>query len=192
MNTKLNALSKHTETIIWAINNGIVGEVNTPSEQNLHGCEKMKEENYESEEMPLAEWNKMKRLLRANYKNNGNTQKFWKAVWNLSTNILDCLEVSVIIDRDEKLFISKGTSSFVDYKNESVKGMTIPIKCWIHTHPFGKAYFSSTDWNTLKIQRPILDSAIVLGNGEYCTWEKEEDRQILRHTSVYEIKDSEE
>jgi len=30
----------------------------------------MKEENYESEEykMPLAEWNKMKRLLRTNYK----------------------------------------------------------------------------------------------------------------------------
>lgn len=155
---------------------------------------KMEEENYESEEykMPLAEWNKMKRLLKVNYQKNGNTEKFWDAIWNLSTNILPGLEVSVVIDRDEKLFISKGTSSFVDYEDESVKGMTIPMKCWIHTHPFGKAYFSSTDWNTLKIQRPILDSAIVLGNEEYCTWEKEENSQILRHTKVIVVKDSEE
>ena len=142
--------------------------------------------------MSLSEWNKMKRLLRVSFKENGNTEKFWNAIWNLSTNILPGLEVSVVIDRDDKLFISKGTSSFVDYKDESVKGLKIPMKCWIHTHPFGKAYFSSTDWNTLRVQRPILDSAIVLGNEEYCTWEKEEDNQILRHTKIMVLNDSEE
>lgn len=150
---------------------------------------KMEEENYE---MPLAEWNKMKRLLKYNYKQNGNTEKFWDEVWNLSTNILHGLEVSVVIDRDEKLFISKGTASFVDYKDENIKGLTIPMKCWIHTHPFGKAYFSQTDWNTLKVQRMILDSAVVLGNGEYCTWDKEENSQILRHTKVRVVDESEE
>lgn len=155
---------------------------------------KMEEENYDygGYKMPLSEWNKMKRLLRVNFKENGNTEKFWNAIWNLSTNILPGLEVSVVIDRDDKLFISKGTASFVDYKDESVKGMKIPMKCWIHTHPFGKAYFSSTDWNTLNIQRPILESAVVLGNEEYCTWEKDNENQILRHTKVLVLSDSEE
>jgi len=146
----------------------------------------------EDEEITLSEWNKEKRFLKNVYKHYGNTEQFWGAIWDLSTTRLPGLEVSVVIDRDEKLFISKGTASFVDYKDESVKGMTIPMKCWIHTHPFGKAYFSQTDWNTLRVQRPILDSAIVLGNGEYCTWEKEENHQILRHTKVWIADESEE
>jgi hypothetical protein len=194
MNTKRNALFKHTEIIIVVINNGKVGEVNTPSEQNHHGCEKMKEKNYESKEykMPLADWNEAKRDLKYSFEEHGNTEKFWDKIWSLSTTILPGLEVSVVIDRDEKLFISKGTASFVDYEDESVKGMKIPMKCWIHTHPFGKAYFSQTDWNTLNVQRLILDSAVVLGNGEYCTWEKEESLQVLRHTQVRVVDSSEE
>jgi len=192
MNTKRNALLKHTETITVATNNGTVGEVNTLSEQNQHGCEKMEYVEGEYKEMTLSQWNKEKRFLKNAYKVYGNTEKFWDVIWDLSTNRLPGLEVSVVIDRDEKLFISKGTASFVDYKDENVKGLTIPMKCWIHTHPFGKAYFSQTDWNTLRVQRPILDSAVVLGNGEYCTWEKEQDAQILRHTQVRVVDESEE
>ena len=48
----------------------------------------------------------------------------------------------------------------------------MPIKCWIHTHPFGKAYFSGTDWNTINTYEPIMDSAIVLGGVERMTWIK--------------------
>lgn len=146
----------------------------------------------EYKEITLNEWNNAKRMLKYSFEKHGNTEKFWDDVWSLSTNTLPGLEVSVVIDRDEKLFISKGTASFVDYKDESVKGLKIPMKCWIHTHPFGKAYFSQTDWNTLKVQRPILNSAIVIGNGEYCKWEKEENLQILRHTKVLVIDESEE
>ena len=45
--------------------------------------------------------------------------------------------------------------------------MKLPIKCWIHTHPFGEAFFSHTDWTTLDTWKPMMESAIVLGNNQY-------------------------
>ena len=109
-------------------------------------------------------WKDCKDYISQNFDGDFENEDFLETIWQVSTEQLEGLEVSVIVDRDNKLFISKGTKSFVDYKDESVKGMKIPIKCWIHTHPFGSAYFSSTDWNTINTQLPIMDSAIVLGN----------------------------
>ena len=95
------------------------------------------------------------------------------------------LEVSVVIDGNNRLFISKGTGSFVDYESENVSGMKIPLKCWIHTHPFGAAYFSHIDWNTINKQRFILNSAIVLGNMERMKWYKDwEGEELLCRTET--------
>ena len=96
---------------------------------------------------------------------------FLDEIWHVSTKVLPGLEVSVIVDGNNELYISKGTGVFVDYTDENVAGMRIPIKCWIHTHPFGQAYFSGTDWRTINTQRPILMEAIVLGDKQSMRWE---------------------
>ena len=38
---------------------------------------------------------------------------------------------------------------------------------WIHTHPSGSAFFSGTDWRTIKAFEPVMQSAIVLGDNQY-------------------------
>jgi hypothetical protein len=98
-------------------------------------------------------------------------EKFLDAIWNVSTVVLPGLEVSVIVDRDNNLFCSYGSPGYVDY-SVPPKGMKIPIKCWIHTHPFGKAYWSSTDWNTIHIWKSIMEYAIVLGGDNEMHWFK--------------------
>lgn len=138
------------------------------------------------------DWKTLKELVELSFDGNYEDEDFLEAIWDVSVNHLEGKEVSVIVDRDNKLFISKGTSSFVDYKNESVKGLKIPMKCWIHTHPFGKAYFSGTDWDTINNQYPILESAIVLGNMERMKWWKMDNKEFLSKTNLKELTDSEE
>ena len=94
--------------------------------------------------------------------------------------------------KEKKLFISRGTASFVDYKNENVAGMKIPLRCWIHTHPFGTAYFSNTDWGTINAQAPILNSAIVLGNKERMKWWKNDGKEFLSKTHLMDLDECEE
>ena len=81
-------------------------------------------------------------------------------------------EVQVVVDGNNKLFISAGTSSFVSFDDDEgqLVGMKLPIRCWIHTHPFGTAFWSMTDWKSLKTWKPVLDSAIVLGDNEYLAY----------------------
>jgi len=138
------------------------------------------------------DWNTLKELIELSFDGNYEDEDFLEAIWDISTNHLQGKEVSVIVDRENKLFISKGTGSFVDYKNESVKGLKIPMKCWIHTHPFGKAYFSGTDWDTINNQHTILESAIVLGDMERMKWWKIDNREFLSKTNLTELTDSEE
>ena len=76
------------------------------------------------------------------------TDKFLEEIWKASTEILPHLEVQVVIDDNNKLFISSGSPSYVDFQINPV-GMKLPIKCWIHTHPFGQAYWSGIDWRTI-------------------------------------------
>ena len=101
-------------------------------------------------------------------------QRFLDAIWNASTEILPGLEISVIIDRNGKLFMNSGSPGYVDYGGVNLTGMSIPIRCWIHTHPFGFAFWSGTDNRTLRNWRPLNQEAIVIGNGEHLIWEKTE------------------
>ena len=87
-------------------------------------------------------------------------------IWLASTQILPALEVQVVIDSNDKLHISTGSSGYVDFRTNPV-GIKLPIKCWIHTHPFGSAYFSGTDWSTVNTWQPIMLEAYVLGGEDH-------------------------
>mgnify|MGYP003629186931 FL=1 len=97
-------------------------------------------------------------------------EDFLSMIWHKSQTSFDLpREIQVIVDSNNKLFMNVGTPSFVSFSNQesSLKGMKLPIKCWIHTHPFGEAFFSHTDWTTLDTWKPMMESAIVLGNNQY-------------------------
>ena len=62
-------------------------------------------------------------------------------------------------------------------------GMKLPIKCWIHTHPFGSAYFSGVDWTTVNTWKTLMREAYVLGGyNHYGYWNNKEP-------NLLEIKD---
>ena len=109
------------------------------------------------------------------------TAKFLSEIWKSSTEILPKLEVQVVIDGNDRLHISSGTAGYVDFKVDPV-GMKLPIKCWIHTHPFGSAYFSGTDISTVSIWEPMMKSAIVVGGeGHYGRWNNINPKQLVIH-----------
>lgn len=108
---------------------------------------------------------------------------FLEVIWRMSLTAFDKpREVQVVIDNDNKLFMSFGTFSFVDFKNENVTGMKLPIKCWIHTHPFGSAYFSGTDMRTINTWKSVMLSAIVLGDNEHQTWMNSKPNEAIHYT----------
>ena len=75
-------------------------------------------------------------------------KKFFSAIWHASTEILPALEVQVVIDGNNNCHVTTGSSGYVEFGMKPPVGMKLPIRCWIHTHPFGSAYFSGVDWNT--------------------------------------------
>ena len=106
---------------------------------------------------------------------------FLEKIWKMSMGAFDSpREVQVVIDNNNRLFISFGTFSFVDFTEDPI-GMKLPVKCWIHTHPFGKAYFSGTDMKTINTWKTRMLSAIVLGDNEHQTWFKNTD-SMEHHT----------
>ena len=115
---------------------------------------------------------------------------FHKAIWYASTEILPSLEVQVVIDGKNKCFVTTGSSGYVEFGMKPPIGMTLPIRCWIHTHPFGSAYFSGTDINTVSNWKPLMECAYVLaGDGHYGYWEQDNPNQleILRNYRVERI-----
>ena len=108
------------------------------------------------------------------------TDVFHRAIWYASTVILPKLEVQVVIDANGKAFASTGSAGYVDYSINPIKaGMKLPVACWIHTHPFGSAYFSGTDIRTVSIYQPMMKSAIVLGGkGHYGVWTQAFSKQL--------------
>jgi hypothetical protein len=108
------------------------------------------------------------------------------AIWHASINILPAFEVQAVIDTNDRIFVSTGTSGYVDYLTidpSTLIGMKLPIKCWIHTHPFGAAYFSGTDWRTVNIWGDNMECAYVLGSemsskGHYGFWDKYDKNQL--------------
>lgn len=115
--------------------------------------------------------------------------EFHDAIWEASTVILPNLEVQVVIDGNDNCFVTTGSAGYVEFF-EPPMGMKLPIKCWIHTHPFGAAYFSGTDIRTVSQWQPIMETAWVLGGeGHYGYWSQNEPKQlkIFRNHNVEEI-----
>ena len=93
-----------------------------------------------------------------------------------------------VVDANNNLFISVGTPGFVSFMGQEdelhdrEEPMQLPIACWIHTHPFGSAYFSGTDWRTIRTWEMLMESAIVLGDNQKMLWTKENSK----HTMFYQ------
>lgn len=101
---------------------------------------------------------------------NNSAETFFSVIWSASKTAFDMdREVQVIIDAKNELYVSVGTPGFVSFADQEgqLPGMKLPLRCWIHTHPFGTAFWSGTDWKSIKTWRPVLQSAVVLGDNEY-------------------------
>lgn len=92
---------------------------------------------------------------------------FFEAIWHASTVILPALEVQVVIDDNNNCHVTTGSSGYVEFGMKPPIGMKLPIKCWIHTHPFGSAYFSGVDWKTVNTWNGLMHEAYVLGGVEH-------------------------
>jgi len=107
-------------------------------------------------------------------------QNFLDMIWEMSLTAFNFpREVQVVIDSKDDLYMSFGTGGYVDFPSVMQGGMKLPIKCWIHTHPFGQAYFSGTDWKTIKTWQSKMQSAIVLGNNQHMVWKKENTHTVF-------------
>ena len=109
---------------------------------------------------------------------NNSTEAFLTAIWKMSIDVLEGIEVQVIVDDKNDLYISTDRAVFVSFEgheDELTNGDSIrmPIKCLVHTHPSGQACFSETDWSTIQTWKPILNSAIVLGDNQYLAYNPE-------------------
>ena len=124
---------------------------------------------------------------------NPEDDSFLDKIWSVSTEELPGLEISIIVDRIGHLYMSKGAPGFVSHVGRENTGMKIPLQAWIHTHPFGQAYFSSTDWSTINNWKPVLGMAIVLGKDEKMKWYKDNFRgELLCRTERIEVNGEEE
>jgi hypothetical protein len=110
-------------------------------------------------------------------------------IWEMSTQAFDIpREIQIVIDDNGEIFIDVGTPGYVDFSFEP-SGMKLPIMCWIHTHPMGSAFFSTTDWKTLNSWNTIMESAIVLGNNEF--WAYDVKRDICKMVKYGKLKGTE-
>ena len=132
----------------------------------------------------LADWEDQIREAWVDGELDFTSEVFLDTIWETSLTAFDIpREVQVVVDGRMNLFISAGDPGFVWFKEmptlESGVKMKLPIECWIHTHPFGKAYFSGTDWNTIRTWEPVMNYAIVLGGDESMEWIKGEPHTVF-------------
>ena len=114
-------------------------------------------------------------------------ENFLDIIWEMSLTAFDIpREIQVVIDGKYNIYISAGDPGFVWFK-EPPTGMTLPIECWIHTHPFGRAYFSGTDWNTIRTWEPVMNYAIVLGDNESMEWMKGTEHTVFIRSVKFQI-----
>ena len=133
----------------------------------------------ESIEVNIEDWEEQIKNAWADGNFDFGDENFLDTIWEMSLTAFDIgREVQVVIDGKYNIYISAGDPGFVWFK-EPPTGMTLPIECWIHTHPFGKAYFSGTDWNTIRTWEPVMNYAIVLGDNESMEWVKGEEHTIF-------------
>ena len=116
-----------------------------------------------------------------------NEHVFHQRIWDMSMTAFDKpREVQVVIDGNNQLFISVGSPGFVTFGGQNdTEGMRFPLKEWIHTHPFGQAYFSSTDQKTIRMYEKFLNSATVIGNGEKLTIYFRADEDRVGHYQMF-------
>jgi len=116
-----------------------------------------------------------------------NEHTFHDRIWEMSLTAFDKpREVQVVIDGNNQLFISVGSPGFVTFGGQDeTAGMRFPLKEWIHTHPFGQAYFSGTDLRTISMYERFLDSATVIGQGEKRTLYFRADETKTKHYDVF-------
>tara|TARA_R110000751_G_scaffold84297_3_gene168751 strand:- start:2272 stop:2841 length:570 start_codon:yes stop_codon:yes gene_type:complete len=106
------------------------------------------------------------------------SQTWHYSIWFASTKMLPGLEVQVVIDSNNRAHISSGSAGYVSFLKEPKK-MKLPVKCWFHTHPFGSAYFSGTDWNTVNTWNLVMEKAYVIGGDEhYGFWENTKPNEL--------------
>ena len=108
-------------------------------------------------------WDEKHKVDMTSYKD----KRFFNAIWHASTEILPALEVQVVIDGKNDCYVTTGSSGYVEFGMKPPVGMSLPIKCWIHTHPFGAAYFSGVDWGTVNVWKSLMHEAYVLGGVEH-------------------------
>ena len=115
--------------------------------------------------------------------------RFHNAIWHSSTEILPHLEVQVVIDGKNNCYVTTGSAGYVEFGMTPPVGMVLPIRCWIHTHPFGSAYFSGTDIRTVSNWQTYMQEAYVLGSaddrGHYGYWSRDNPRQL----EIYDYKE---
>lgn len=104
--------------------------------------------------------------IDAYYEQGMDIKDLFEHIWHSSTEILNGLEVQVVIDSNDDIYISSGSAGYVDFQIFPA-GIKLPVKCWIHTHPFGSAYFSGTDIRTVRIWKPLMETAYVLGGEDH-------------------------
>ena len=141
----------------------------------------------ESIEVNIEDWEEQIKNAWADGNFDFGDENFLDTIWEMSLTAFDIgREVQVVIDGRMNIFISDGDPGFVWFSEmpttKNGVNMKLPIECWIHTHPFGKAYFSGTDWNTINTYEPIMDSAIVLGGTERMTWIKGKDETYFEES----------
>ena len=120
--------------------------------------------------------------IKSHYAENAEDISFWPVndachhfldlIWAVTHDVCNGNEIQVVIDSNENIYCSEGNPGLVWFNQDdkSVFGMKLPIKVWIHTHPFGKAFFSGTDWSTINTWRPMMNYAIVVGDEEYFSY----------------------
>jgi len=113
-------------------------------------------------------------------------EEFLDVIWEMSQTAFDIpREIQVVIDANDNLYMDFGTPGYVDFDTVPV-GMTLPVKCWIHTHPFGSAYFSGTDWRTIRNWQLVMEEAIVIGDNEHMVWQKDNMHTIFYRKETIE------
>lgn len=101
----------------------------------------------------------------------------WDSVYLLSA--LAGREVSVLIDAEGGIHVDWGGPGQVPLRPPI--GAKAPFRLWVHTHPFGGAYWSATDRRSLANGTLILDRAFVLGrDGLLSTTKQEESATVGR------------
>jgi proteasome lid subunit RPN8/RPN11 len=113
---------------------------------------------------------------KANGQGKYTRETFYESIWFISMNAFDVpREVQVLIDNNGNPFISVGNPGFVSFEHQDdelynkTHKMSFPLIEWIHTHPFGQAYFSGTDLRTVALYRNHMKKATVLGDSERMT-----------------------